>query len=157
MGFDLYAEQPISKSDESNYFRNNSWWWRPLWAFCYKLDLISEEQYERGGYNDGYIINKDHALKIGIKLKHLISQGEVKKYADKYEKSLKALPDEPCEFCQQTGKREAKKGDIKTLQTCNVCRGRGKREAWAKSYPFSVDNVEEFSKFCIESGGFSIC
>ena len=28
---------------------------------------------------------------------------------------------------------------------------------WNKSYPFSVENVEYFAKFCLESGGFQIC
>ena len=30
-------------------------------------------------------------------------------------------------------------------------------DKFAKSYPFDVDNVEEFALFCIESGGFEIC
>ena len=29
-------------------------------------------------------------------------------------------------------------------------------DEWAKNYPFSEDNVREFSKFCRESGGFYI-
>ena len=28
---------------------------------------------------------------------------------------------------------------------------------WDKSYPFNVENVEQFAKFCLESGGFEIC
>ena len=28
---------------------------------------------------------------------------------------------------------------------------------WNSSYPFAVDNVEEFAHFCMESGGFTIC
>jgi len=27
---------------------------------------------------------------------------------------------------------------------------------WSSSYPFAVDNVEEFAHFCLESGGFKI-
>ena len=30
-------------------------------------------------------------------------------------------------------------------------------DEYAKSYPFDVDNVKDFAKFCIESGGFEIC
>jgi hypothetical protein len=26
-----------------------------------------------------------------------------------------------------------------------------------KHYPFDIENVERFAKFCIESGGFEIC
>ena len=28
---------------------------------------------------------------------------------------------------------------------------------WAKNYPFSIENVEEFLAFVKESGGFKIC
>ena len=85
---------------------------------------------------------------MGIKLQHLISQRETQKYADEYAKRLKELPSEECRACSGTGRRNG---------TCNLCHGEGKRESWDKSYPFSVDNVEDFAKFCIESGGFSIC
>ena len=30
-------------------------------------------------------------------------------------------------------------------------------KSWDDSYPFNKDNVENFAKFCIESGGFQIC
>jgi hypothetical protein len=40
---------------------------------------------------------------------------------------------------------------------CNGCDGVGTQEAWDLSYPFSVENVEEFARFLSECGGFSIC
>ena len=30
-------------------------------------------------------------------------------------------------------------------------------KSWDDSYPFNKDNVENFAKFCLESGGFNIC
>jgi hypothetical protein len=29
-------------------------------------------------------------------------------------------------------------------------------DEFASSYPFDVDNVKQFAKFCIQSGGFEI-
>lgn len=40
---------------------------------------------------------------------------------------------------------------------CNACDGRGKRENFEASYPFSAENVEEFAKFLEGCGGFEIC
>jgi hypothetical protein len=30
-------------------------------------------------------------------------------------------------------------------------------KSWDDSYPFNKENVENFAKFCLESGGFEIC
>ena len=40
---------------------------------------------------------------------------------------------------------------------CNGCNGTGKKDDWAKSYPFSEENVRQFANFCANSGGFRIC
>ena len=92
MGFDLMGQSPKTKNGE--YFRNNVWWWRPLWNYIEHLKLINEEQATRGTYNDGYVIPQDQALKIGARLKHEVSQGHAKKYADEYKRiaSLSAAP-----------------------------------------------------------------
>jgi hypothetical protein len=42
------------------------------------------------------------------------------------------------------------------IKQCNVCKGEGKVEDYATNYPFSVENVQEFSKFLVSSGGFNI-
>ena len=50
------------------YFRNNVWWWRPLWQFvCERFDdVLTEQDMERGCYNDGHEITADKAMQIGI-------------------------------------------------------------------------------------------
>ena len=99
------------------YFRNNVWWWRPLWDFvCMQCDeFMTDEQIQGGSYNDGKLIDQETAAKIGTKLEH------IKKRNEELEKS---------------GNKEAR---------------------FLASYPFSKDNVENFAKFCLESGGFEIC
>ena len=36
MGMDVYGIAPTSERGE--YFRNNVWWWRPLWDYCCEVD-----------------------------------------------------------------------------------------------------------------------
>ena len=31
------------------------------------------------------------------------------------------------------------------------------KKDWNANYPFDRENIEDFAKFCLESGGFSIC
>ena len=62
MGMDVYGLEP--RKEKGEYFRNNVWWWRRLWAFVASIDemyseekntnrLISEEMYHSGHCNDG--------------------------------------------------------------------------------------------------------
>ena len=48
------------KEDDNpgGYFRNNVWWWRPLWDFvCHTCDdILTEKEKEAGSYNDGKIV-----------------------------------------------------------------------------------------------------
>ena len=42
MGMDLSGFNP--KSEKGDYFRNNCWWWRPLWDFvCDNVDVITDD------------------------------------------------------------------------------------------------------------------
>ena len=182
MGFDLMGQ--AAKSEKGEYFRNNVWWWRPLWMYVVDSCDLPDEIAEQGGWNNGYVVKHAVAMKIGIKLKHLISQGHTQEFADKYEKERKEAEDVECDICEGTGKRRWTKktlndvmddvehplgklmGDVKPWKEgdgeyeekkCNGCGGKGKKRPWSTSYPFNVENVEEFAQFCIESGGFAIC
>lgn len=177
MGFDCYGVKPngseppkvdwdIKESRESyfkwqdstkgGYFRNNCWWWRPLWNFVCEVcaDIITDEEKEKGHYNDGYLIDADRALQISARLVHLVDQGEVKKYEDKYTTMQQNLPLIDCWLCEGTGKRL---DGMVVPHGCNACHGSGKRKDPTCEYPFSTENVEEFAIFCRHSGGFTIC
>ena len=111
------------------YFRNNVWWWRPLWGFvCMQCDFMTDKQKEGGHYNDGKLIDQETAAKIGTKLKILLEDGTV----DRWEDHIK------------TRNEELKKSG-------------NKEEQFAGNYPFNRDNVEHFADFCLQSGGFEIC
>ena len=62
-----------------DYFRNNVWWWRPLWDFvCNSCDdFLSEKDIEKGFYNDDRKISKTKSLKIAKRLSKLIADGTV--------------------------------------------------------------------------------
>ena len=61
MGFDVFA---INEEQENNYFRNNCWWWRPMWKICWVIGAINEHQHEEGSWNNGYEFDEEDALKI---------------------------------------------------------------------------------------------
>ena len=123
MGYDVYGVK--SKSETGNYFRNNVWWWRPLWRYvCEQFpDILNERDEEGGCYNDGHAISERKAMRIGIGLTAKLESGEVEEYAKRFAQERESLDD----------------------------------DNWDKSYPFNVENVEHFAKFCLESGGFEIC
>ena len=141
------------------YFRNNVWWWRPLWQFVTRVcdNILTEKDMEQGTWNDGHKISKTKAGKIAKKLYKLIKDGDVKAYESSRNRHLDSLEQVDCGTCDATGKRQEPPktgaGDVK----CNGCNGTGKKDDWAKSYPFSEDNVRQFANFCMNSGGFRIC
>jgi hypothetical protein len=63
------------------YFRNNVWWWRPLWDYVWKLcdgdGVMSEDQYKEGHYNSGSTFTIHQAELIALKLNHAIKMGWV--------------------------------------------------------------------------------
>ena len=52
-------DEEYNESNKGIYFRNNCWWWRPLWDFCYNVapELISSELWGDGHHNSGAGLN----------------------------------------------------------------------------------------------------
>ena len=141
MGFDLNGINPVIKNEAPEnkedyealqrwykdnpgiYFRNNVWFWRPLWSFICKEcdDILTINDAEKGSYNDGHRITKAKANKIAKRLKKLLENGEVDLHKASYD------------------------GHVEKSN-----------EKWAKSYPFTIENVCKFVDFCEQSGGFEI-
>lgn len=156
MGYDLYGENPQNKQGE--YFRNNVWWWGPLWRYVAHTcsDLLSDEDLTAGSFNDGHVIDEEQAEAIATRLYALLESGEVTRYRLELEGRCARMADEPCTLCAGTGKRrpppEVGAGDW----PCNGCEGKGVREPMGKYQPFDEENVRTFADFCYDSGGFSI-
>jgi len=156
----MKAIEEYQEKNVGAYFRNNVWWWRPLWNFVTATcdDLLTEKDIESGSYNDGHKISKTKADRLAKRLHSMIEDGKVKEYENGYKKELASLEQVDCDTCDATGRRnKPPKPGAGDYQECNGCNGTGKTDDWAKSYPFSEDNVREFANFCANSGGFEIC
>ena len=135
------------------YFRNNCWWWRPLWNYCFEIadDIISEEVWNSGHSNSGAGLGSRNAKKLGNRLMERIADGSTIKYQAEYIQRQDDLPDDICSRCNGNNRGHSK------VKNCINCNKTGRTQSLNKSYPFDVDNVERFARFCLESGGFEIC
>ena len=136
------------------YFRNNCWWWRPLWDYVCAVckDILDDSDICAGHYNDGHIIDADTVAYMCILLNKEVRENNHVEYEKLYKENLLALPLEDCNLCNATGQRN----DEYVKGTCNKCQGKGKVENFQTSYPFSAKNVENFLLFLSESGGIKI-
>ena len=135
------------------YFRNNCWWWRPLWNYCKTIapDLINDELFDSGHGNSGAGLNDEDAKELGQRLLWEINNGHTIQYQASYQQYLDDLPDDVCTFCNGNNRGKNK------MKDCTRCNGTGKSTNFNKHYPFDIDNVKAFAEFCIQSGGFEIC
>lgn len=172
MGMDVYGLKP--KNEKGSYFRNNVWWWRPLWNYCGSVDPTLFERVPGGHYNSGDgLKTPEEAEALGFLLLKKIDSGAVKKAEADYNTEKANLPMEKCELCESTGIRKDSVGvemgmPEKELDEsvaivvgrskgwCNACNGLGERPSFATSYDFTEDNVKEFALFLISCGGFEI-
>lgn len=171
MGMDVYGANPVS--EKGSYFRNNVWWWRPLWDYCLAVaPLLCDDV--SGHTNDGDGLGASDAKALADLLSEEIKTGRCAEYEKRYNEWRGSQPRVKCELCDETGIRSDAVGiehgmpdrelepevQILTGRThgyCNGCAGVGTRESWNTQYPFTVENVQEFVDFLYDSGGFSIC
>jgi len=173
MGMDVFGKNPTA--EVGHYFRNNVWWWRPLWDYCCEVgaEVITDELAENGHYNGGAGLDEDDAKALADILLTELAEGRTEAYEREHTAQLAELPRQKCEICDGTGIRTDELGveyghpdkelspevTILTGRThgwCNGCQGVGTREHWGMSYPFSAENVREFAAFLTECGGFEI-
>ena len=83
---DIYEEE-----NPGVYFRNNVWWWYPLWKFIvlYCDNILSDKDIRSGTYNNGHIISKTKSKRIASRLRRLLKEGVVDRYIAQYEKENK--------------------------------------------------------------------
>ena len=171
MGMDVYGKSPTS--DKGAYFRNNVWWWHPLWDYCLGMHGDICGKVTEGHFNSGDGLNADDATKLGLALLADIGAGITSEYEKKYHAELAALPLVDCQWCEATGIRNDETGKShgmpereldeasailfgRTHGWCNACQGAGKSASWATNYPFKTSNVQEFAEFLLDCGGFEI-
>tara|TARA_R110002020_G_scaffold16028_3_gene56862 strand:- start:7775 stop:8239 length:465 start_codon:yes stop_codon:yes gene_type:complete len=81
------------RDESGGYFRNNVWWWRPLWHFVCGVcdDILTEEDRNAGEFNDGHHITDKKAKAISKRLFKMLDNGEVKKYEEGYREYIESL------------------------------------------------------------------
>ena len=147
--------EEFERTNVGYYFRNNVWWWRPLWMYVADVcsDVLSEEEVEAGHSNSGYLYTEEQAEKIAQLLQRELILGNTLEYQKEYQDELDNLEQVDCNLCNTTGVRN----DDYVQGQCNGCAGTGKTDSFAKSYPFDAENVQEFQRFVQASGGFRVC
>ena len=117
MGFDIVGIK--AKSEKGKYFRNNVWYWRPLWQYiCDECDdILTIKEAEGGCFNDGVKITKSKAERIAKRLQKKLEDGSidlhkagydgmVEEVGDKWAKSYPFEVDNVIdfiEFCKESG------------------------------------------------------
>ena len=88
MGMDVYGKAP--KSEKGEYFRNNVWWWRPLWNYVEEVapELVAEVS---GHTNDGDGLNAEGAEQLSRILMIRLSDGSVEQYEKEYTTYLETV------------------------------------------------------------------
>lgn len=155
MGMDVYGNSPTSEI--GRYFRNNIWYWHPMWTYCAAVapDIIPASNL--GHFNDGWGLDNHAALKLAECLSAALLSGHTEQYEQKYQQRLDSLPLEPCTICGATGKRAEPPVVGSGSRPCTYCDGTGKVRSFQARSPFSTDNVREFEAFLRDCGGFKIC
>ena len=82
----LRENNEYEKANVGTYFRNNVWFWRPLWAYVCRVCDLSTDIYQQGNRNEGFKIDEYQAKDIAVTLFLLLEKGEVDKYAKEYSK-----------------------------------------------------------------------
>jgi hypothetical protein len=172
MGMDVVGKKPSAPAGE--YFRNNVWWWHPLWTFCEDNfpEIASKVTYAHT--NDGDGLNSRDSKRLSNGIRAMIADGSAQQYIDERNQRLASLARSECDLCNGTGIRTdsvgvengmptAKLNEAdaillgRTEGTCNGCRGEGKCDSWETNYRLDLDNITNFADFLQVCGGFEIC
>ena len=80
------AKQKYEENNPGIYFRNNIWWWRPLWDYVYSVcpDILVG-RYHGGHGNSGTEFSDEEAKEIAAQLFKEIKNGDTEAYAKLYE------------------------------------------------------------------------
>ena len=171
MGMDVYGRKP--KNEKGEYFRNNVWFWHPLWDYCLRLYPTVTKECVDGHSNSGDGLSASNAKKLAKLIKKDLENGKAQEYADQYEQWQQSLPPQPCKHCEGTGvpknvstSSESMSSESASLlvmtyllnedQKCKFCDGKGSRPDWALNYPFTIENLKEWQEFLDNCGGFNI-
>ena len=111
-------EDQYQSANPGVYFRNNVWWWRPLWDYCRYVapHLINDELWLDGHNNDGDGLDDKDAKELGILLIKSFENGKFEEFdiqnTKRNDTGEEGIPDYPfdrdnvmefAEFSMQSG------------------------------------------------------
>jgi hypothetical protein len=130
----------------------------PAMGLLLHIDPTLRQKVPHGHSNDGDGLNATDARQLGFKLQQEIETGRALTYVNQYEKERQNLPKQDCKYCDENGERtwQQENGEPYT-KTCNACNGTKKLDAWESHYPMNLENIQEFTEFLLDCGGFQIC
>jgi len=81
------ARQQEEEDNPGIYFRNNVWWWRPLWDYVCSIcdDFIDEARWDNGHSNNGESFTDEEAKMIAVRLLREIKNNDTEAYERLYE------------------------------------------------------------------------
>ena len=96
--YDKYMKAKWKWQEENDgaYFRNNVWFWRPLWNYVCQLcdEFHTDQDMEKGGWNDGHSISKTKARMIARRLRMALEEGHVELTEANWKKEQEELEDD---------------------------------------------------------------
>ena len=159
-------------ANPGEYFRANVWGWRPIWEFVCEVcpDILTEEDYTKGQYNDNHLIEADRARDIAKRLREKmdLARDRQKKYeaeAPNKEKFNTMLENAATFIFEKISKPKSElitcPGDMQIHDPENYKRWEtlinyNNIKFDEMSYPIDADFIEEFANFAEHSGGFRI-
>ena len=111
-------EDQYQQANPGVYFRNNVWWWRPLWDYCRYVapELINDDLWSDGHHNSGDGLDDKNAKELGILLIKSFENGKFEEFEkiniERNDTGEKGIPEYPfdrdnvmefADFCLQSG------------------------------------------------------
>ena len=83
------------RTKSGGYFRANVWFWRPLWFFVSGVcdDILTDNDIQRGEFNEGHKISKTKSEKIAKRLYSMLDNGQVEDYEREFKRERESLAD----------------------------------------------------------------
>lgn len=178
MGMDVYGRKP--KTEKGEYFRNNVWYWHPLWDYCEYISPDITKAVNSPHSNDGDGLGAVASRRLGFALKESVTNGTAEAYVKEYYEKMANLPKSPC-VCTVVKSTEDSIGTQLSLmlsqmlydptgtipfpkeitrdpiEDCSSCNGTGLVNSFSSHYHINLQNISDFSDFLIDCGGFNIC
>jgi hypothetical protein len=157
MGMDVFGQNPTSTKGE--YFRNNIWWWHPLWDFCSAVAPEICDKVEHAHSNDGDGLDELDSVELSKRLFTALKDGTAKQYIKERNDYIKSLPKRKCSHCMATGMRlwykNTKTGETRNPYEYDIMAdilGDGQKLPKYKKSPIKKDETE-ISDTCNGCGG----